>query len=69
MHIMGYLLRLAFWRHGSKAAFRRSALRQAVLLGFLAVIALMLQAEALLNLQTGALLVAIFLLIELYAAQ
>lgn len=64
--LLGYFFRVLFWRNGIRYEFLKSARRQAALLGFLAVAALILQASAILNLKTGALLLAIFLLLELY---
>lgn len=65
--IAGYALRVVLWRNGLRLEFLRSARRQAGFLGFLGVIALILQSGGLLNLKTGVLLLAIFILIELYA--
>lgn len=64
---LGYSLRTLFWRQGSRYEFLKSAQRQAILLGFLGVIALIFQAAKVLNLWTSILLFVIFLLIELYA--
>jgi hypothetical protein len=67
MTFLGYVVRLAIWKEGLRLEFLRSARRQGVLLGFLAVLLVLLQAANILNLLTGLLLLAVFLLIELYA--
>ncbi len=63
---LGYFFRHWFWRRGISFEFIRSARRQAVFFGFLAVIALLLQSARILNYQTGIPLLLIFLLFELY---
>lgn len=64
--LLGYAIRLIFWRAGLKYEFLKSARRQALLLGVLTVISLMLKSADILNLKVGALLFAIFVLIEFY---
>jgi len=64
--ILGFGLRYIFQGIESKYLLRSSA-RQGVLFGILAVIALILQAGAILTLWTGLLLIAVFTLIEVYA--
>lgn len=63
----GYVFRLTFFARGHRSDFLRSARRQGILLGILTAAALGLQGYGLLNYETGLLLLAIFLLIELYA--
>lgn len=65
--LVGFGLRISFWRQGERREFLRSAERHGVLLGFLMIISLMLSARGFLNIWTGALLLLIFILIELYA--
>ncbi|MDZ4243835.1 MAG: hypothetical protein U1C57_01890 [Candidatus Doudnabacteria bacterium] len=63
--ILGFGLRYIFQGIEPKYMLRSSA-RQGILFGIIAVIALILQAGAILTLWTGLLLVAVFTLIEVY---
>ena len=63
----GYFFRSLFWKIGTRHEFAKSATRQGVLLGLLAVILLMLQASSLLTFSISVLLFAVFILIEFYA--
>lgn len=65
--IAGYGLRVLFWKKILGQDFMQAARRQALLLGFLGVFVLLLEAVGLFNLKTAVPLVIIFALIELYA--
>lgn len=64
--ILGYGMRVVLWPRGGRHDFVRSATRQGVLFGFMAVVMLMLSAGQVFNLWSAALLFVIFILIELY---
>lgn len=65
--IFGYVFRKIFWRSSNYSELLRSSERQAVLLGFLGVTALILQSASILNFPIAILLLLIFTLIEFYA--
>ena len=64
--ILGYLLRIAFWRSGVKFEFLRAARRQGAIFGFLAGTLVFLQSREILSVWTGALLILGFALAEFY---
>ena len=64
--LLGYLVRAIFWPGGLRYEHLKSSRRQGILLGFLAVVSLILQAAAIFNSGTALLLLIIFGLLELY---
>jgi len=62
----GYAVRITLWRGAVRSDLVRASNRQAVLIGFLTVAILMLQAGKVFNLWSAGLLFLIFVLLELY---
>ena len=64
--LSGYALRVILWPKGLRHQFSRSAARQALLFGALAVAVLILQSQRVFNFWSAGLLLIFFVLIELY---